>query len=130
MMIVLIKQGEIQWEPDHISHVKSKKDGWYEITIRRPPDDITLQQHKYYRGPIVGFIQKLIWGSYGESYTSDQIHALMKKLHGIEEMIGRTPVKKSMADYTKEDVNEYLERIERWVFDIWHVALPHPEDMK
>lgn len=124
---VLIKQHRIVNLDDVRTYLQGKRDGWQLLTIKRPPDDISLQQHRFYRGMVVPFVKDLIFESHGRAYTNDQIHALLKELHGVRETIGKTECLKSMADYSKEGVQEYFENIRRWVWDVWEEVLPDSE---
>jgi len=47
---VLIKNGRIENWQEVSEYIAYKKDGWQFLTIKKPQTEITIQQHRYYRG--------------------------------------------------------------------------------
>ncbi len=127
---VLIKNGKITNVSDFWEYSKTIKDGWHLLTIKKPQSDITLQQHRYYRSIVLQTCQTAIHDATGGMWPTDEIHDELKKRFGVKKFIlgGKSEVIKSMAQYSKDDYSEYLERIRAWLFDKFEVVLPSPHE--
>lgn len=127
---VLIKGCGISNQQELNQYLSGRNDGWYLLTIKKPQSEITIQQHRFYRGVVLGVCQTAIYDSGQGMWSVDEIHEELKKRFGVRKFIlgGKSEVIKSMANYQKEDYSEYLERIRGWLFDPYEVVLPSPQD--
>ena len=127
---VLIKSGRIANQQEVNKYLVSKKDGWHLLNIKKPSTEITIQQHRFYRGVVLAACQTAIHDAGQGMWPVDDIHEELKKRFGVRRFIlgGKSEVIKGMASYKKDDFSEYLERIKGWLFDPYGVVLPDPED--
>lgn len=127
---VLLKSWRIANQQELNKYLAGKNDGWYLLTIKKPQTEITVQQHRFYRGVVLETCQAAIHDSTGGMFPVDEIHDELKKRFGSRKFIlgGKSEVIKSMASYKKEDYSEYLEKIRAWLYDKFEVILQTPED--
>ncbi len=129
---IVRKKGRLQWEslPEKFyQYVLSLPDGFLELVIRKPESLRSLKMNAYYWGVPITLVKDKINEAYGKNYDIEQIHELMKELHGIKEMIGKTMTRKSTAKYSVQEFKDYWDRIIQWAAEVLELQIPYPNEV-
>jgi len=125
---VMLKNGELKFQPTSKDYIKAQKDGWYLFTLTKPKSNRTNQMNSYYWGVMIKMIAE------ETGYENDQVHTLMKIRHGVKEDLdigmvgGRVP--KSTAKYTVEEMQEYWRKITQWAAEFLNLQIPEPNEIE
>ena len=131
---VMLKNGELKFQPTSKDYIRAQKDGWYLFTLTKPKSNRTNQMNSYYWGVMIKMIAE------ETGYDDDQVHVLMKQQFGVYEllsidtdaMLGGVDfegIPKSTAKYTVEEMQEYWLKIMRWAAEFLNLQIPEPGEV-
>jgi hypothetical protein len=86
----------------------------------------SLPQLGYYRGGILPFLEKLLIHETG--MNRDEWHSYFKQTFGKRkyDKSGHIEVIVSHADYTEQDMSEFIHKVKQWAWDFFQVQIPEP----
>ena len=108
--------------------LETLKDGIYEVTIKKASKEKTSPQNRYIHGVVLPWFKKALEDT-GAVYTETQVKTRFKLYAELGEIVNtkKGPVfdPKSIAECSKEEVKEGLDRFNKWCAD-WLGATPPP----
>jgi len=118
--------GRIIWDDGHRATLEAYKnnlsDNEYELVVRKKTKAVSLQQHRYYRGPILTILGEEL------GYLPDEIHHLMGQMFLQYEKKGRKFIK-STARLTTKEMTDFIENVRRWAAMEMNIITPTPDEV-
>ncbi len=103
------------------------------ITIERKKKNRSIMQNSYYWAVIVPLIDNAIRESWGERYSREQIHELLKKECNYVERHNESTgeiikVSQTTTNLSTIQFEEYEESCRRWALEWFNIIIPLPNE--
>ena len=120
--IKMIRSAVLQYEGKEI-----------EIIFKRKYKQRSHQQNRFYWGVIVPMFQGLIFESWGEIRSAEEIHEILKAECNYEERVNPTTGEikrfpKSTAELTTAEWLDYEQKIRQFALDFFNTTIPEPNE--
>ncbi len=104
-----------------------------DISVQRAQNKRSLEQNGYYFKCIVPALQRAVFDMWGEDVSKEEAHAMLRDRFSFIERCHvatgepvRIPV--STSKNGTMDQEDYHEKCRRWIFDVFGVVVPLPNE--
>jgi hypothetical protein len=105
-------------------------DGYYELDIKKRSRR-SLPQNNYYFGVCVKMIKDELWTRGHDDLSAQDVHDWLKSMFNFKEVVNEETgeydrIPRSTTSLTKDEFNQYIERVQRFAAEKFSLVIPDP----
>lgn len=101
----------------------------YKVTVEPYVPFKSLSQLRYYRGPVLEFLEKELYEDTG--LTKNEWHDVLKDKFGIKltDKTGQFEAAKSHANYSEKEMSLFIQQVIDWAYHYFTLIVPGPTEI-